>query len=89
MHVDYCTTWKSDFCKLRAVESCYVLYIDLSVDNCMGSWSTGCIGDGNNCTYKATWMVLGDVHKVFFAVKAHTTGWVGIGFSDNNMMVSH
>ena len=66
----------------------YGTLIFLTIDNCMGSWSTGCNADGNNCTYKATWMVLGDVNKVFFAVKARTPGWVGIGFSDNNIMVS-
>ena len=53
----------------------------------MGTWSTGCNATGGNCLYKARWMVLGDVNSVFFAVEARTPGWVGIGFSENNMMV--
>ena len=53
----------------------------------MGSWSTGCDDNGNNCTYKASWMVLGEISSVFFVVEARTTGWVGIGFSENNLMV--
>jgi len=32
-------------------------------------------------------MVLGDISSVFFVVEARTTGWVGIGFSENNQMV--
>jgi len=59
----------------------------ICIDGCTGSWSTGCDADGNNCTYKATWIVLGDISSVFFVVEAHTTGWVGIGFSKNNQMV--
>jgi len=55
--------------------------------NCNGTWSTGCNTDGTNCLYKAWWMVLGDVQKVFFTVEARTTGWVGIGFSNNQIMV--
>ena len=39
---------------------------------------------GGNCTYKAMWMVLGDVQKVFYLVRAHTPG---IGFSDDSFMV--
>jgi len=57
------------------------------VDDCMGSWSTGCNDDGENCLYRARWMVLGDANSVFFAVEARTPGWVGIGFSENRMMV--
>ena len=53
----------------------------------MGSWSTGCDDDGSNCLYKATWMVLGEISSVFFVVEARTDGWVGIGFSENNLMV--
>ena len=56
-------------------------------DGCVGSWSTGCDDNGDNCAYKATWMVLGDISSVFFVVEARTTGWVGIGFSRNDRMV--
>ena len=34
-------------------------------------------------------MVLGDVSSVFFAVEARTTGWIGIGFSRNDKMVTY
>ena len=56
-------------------------------DGCVGSWSTGCDDNGDNCAYKATWMVLGDISSVFFVVEARTPGWVGIGFSRNDRMV--
>ena len=65
----------------------YVLGWYTIVDDCMGTWSTGCNATGGNCLYKATWMVLGDANSVFFAVQARTAGWVGIGFSENNRMV--
>ena len=32
-------------------------------------------------------MVLGEISSVFFVVEARTTGWVGIGFSEDNLMV--
>ena len=37
-----------------------------------------------HCTYKAMWMALGDVQKVFYIVRAHTPG---IRFSDDSFMV--
>ena len=44
--------------------------------------------DGNNqdCQYIATWRTRGD--RVEFTIAAQTQGWVGIGFSTNQMMVS-
>ena len=44
--------------------------------------------DGNNqdCQYIATWRTRGD--RVEFNIAAQTQGWVGIGFSTNQMMVS-
>ena len=62
-------------------------FISNPLDGCTGSWTTGCDGNGDNCLYKATWMVLGDISSVFFAVEVRTTGWVGIGFSRNDKMV--
>ena len=62
--------------------------MNLYTDGCTGSWSTGCGTDGNDCLYKARWMVLGDVSSVFFTVEARTTGWIGIGFSRNDKMVA-
>ena len=64
-----------------------MIYVSFLIDGCRGSWSTGCNADGNNCTYKATWTVLRKISSVFFVVEARTTGWVGIGFSENNFMV--
>lgn len=66
--------------------STYDVQIILYIDECTGSWSTGC-DDKDNCAYKATWTVLGNISSVFFTVEARTTGWVGIGFSKNNIMV--
>ena len=44
--------------------------------------------DGNNqdCQYIATWRTRGD--RVEFNIVAQTQGWVGIGFSTNQFMVS-
>ena len=44
--------------------------------------------DVNNqdCQYIATWRTRGD--KVEFNIVAQTQGWIGIGFSTNQMMVN-
>ena len=42
--------------------------------------------NNQNCQYIATWRTRGD--KVEFNIAAQTQGWVGIGFSTNQMMVS-
>ena len=39
----------------------------------------------NNGAYNVSWRVVGDV--VSFTVSARTTGWVGIGFSKDQLMV--
>ena len=56
--------------------------------NCRGEYSTGC--SGGVCDYRASWLVRGG--DVDFTVSARTsdssTQWVGLGFSDDRMMVS-
>ena len=39
----------------------------------------------NNGAYNVSWRVVGDVAS--FTVSARTTGWVGIGFSKDQLMV--
>ena len=54
---------------------------------CFGRVPVYC-SDVNNqdCQYIATWRTRGD--RVEFNIAAQTQGWVGIGFSTNQMMVS-
>ena len=54
---------------------------------CFGRAPVSC-SDGNDqdCQYIATWRTRGD--RVEFNILAQTQGWVGIGFSTNQMMVS-
>ena len=51
---------------------------------CSGSIDVGC--GSQVCEFQANWTVQGD--SVEFSVSAQTTGWVGIGFSDDQFMVS-
>jgi len=51
---------------------------------CSGSVDVGC--SSQVCEFQANWTVQGD--SVEFSVSAQTTGWVGIGFSDDQFMVS-
>ena len=56
---------------------------------CQGGFSTGCDKQGR-CDYRATWLIVGE--EAEFTVSARTSGssteWVGIGFSNDRMMVS-
>ena len=54
---------------------------------CFGRVPVHC-SDVNNqdCQYIATWRTRGD--RVEFNIAAQTQGWVGIGFSTNQVMVS-
>ena len=56
-----------------------LLLPSLSLVQCSGSFS---ITSGD---YQATYVVLGD--NVMFSVSARTSGWVGIGVSNDGMMV--
>ena len=57
------------------------------VATCFGRVPMQC-SDVNNqdCQYIATWRTRGD--KVEFNIVAQTQGWIGIGFSTNQMMVN-
>ena len=48
--------------------------------------SAQCAGTRNSGFYMVSWNVTGD--SVAFQVTALTTGWVAIGFSDDQFMVS-
>ena len=57
--------------------------------NCHTALYTECTGffaADSNSGWFAQWTVRGDM--IDFVVSALTTGWVGIGFSTNNIMVS-
>ena len=64
--------------------------VDAEVGNplCQGGFSTGCTG--LTCDYRASWVVRGG--NVDFNISARTldsaTQWVGIGFSNDRLMVS-
>jgi len=60
-----------------------MLLILLGLVQCSGSIDVGC---DPVCDYQATWTVEGN--NVRFTVSAQTTGWVGIGFSNDQLMVS-
>ena len=64
--------------------------VDAEVGNlCQGGFSTGCTG--LTCDYRASWVVRGG--SVDFNISARTsdsaTQWVGIGFSNDRLMVSN
>ena len=61
----------------------YVVDTSVPLVQCSGSINVGC---DPVCDYQATWTVEGN--NVRFTVSAQTTGWVGIGFSDDQLMVS-
>ena len=50
---------------------------------CTSTTGVNC-GGGDFC-YNATWTVRGD--DISFEIRARTTGWAGIGFSSDQMMV--
>ena len=68
----------------------YATDVDMTPgDNrCEGEFSTGCRNLDGICTYKATWVVRGE--RVDFTVSARVSQsqWVGIGFSNDRLMVS-
>ena len=55
------------------------------MDPCSSGISHNC--DGDICDYSASWSISGD--DITFEVRAMTTGWVGIGFSNDQFMVSN
>ena len=60
-------------------------HLPLHIVQCSGSINAGCAGGA--CNYNASWVVEGD--SVTFTVTARTASntWVGIGFSDDRLMV--
>ena len=55
-----------------------------AVDPCHSGIRVNCNGD--ICDYAASWSISGD--EITFEVIVRTTGWVGIGFSNDQLMVS-
>ena len=52
-------------------------------DVCSNQFATGCQDD--RCDYSARWTV--GAGMIRFTLKARTTGWVAVGFSDDRLMV--
>ena len=52
---------------------------------CFGRREISCDSVTNICQYVATWRTRGD--RVEFNLVGQTSGWVGIGFSTDNLMV--
>ena len=57
------------------------MYLLQLADLCRG------MGSSSNGVYNVTYTVSGD--NITFVLQAQTTGWVGIGFSLDRLMVGH
>ena len=65
----------------------FLLFSIFHAATCFGRQPVSCSDvDNQDCQYIATWRTRGD--RVEFTIAAQTQGWVGIGFSTNQMMVS-
>ena len=78
-------------CRLGCIEyqwsaSIFIIISNVLTATCQDSVGALCDPQGENCAYNANWTVRGDL--ISFEVRATTVGWVGIGFSDDQMMVS-
>ena len=94
-HLCYCNTllykilWMLTSQSSSSLVLCKYLtrhFIDVLLVQCSGSINASCAG--GECNYNASWVVEGD--SVTFMVSARTASntWVGIGFSDDQLMVS-
>ena len=63
----------------------FQIFLYILTVQCSGSINASCAGGA--CNYNASWVVEGD--SVTFTLSARTTSntWVGIGFSDDQLMV--
>ena len=61
--------------------------IVIHIAACFGRWATNCNNNDQDCEYAANWRT--KVNQVEFTVTAQTQGWLSIGFSIDNKMVSN
>ncbi len=69
-------------------ENCSLRQYLLLLTGCAGMLGgIGCDASGQSCTYTASYAVQQD-DSITFTVSATTTGWVALGVSDDQLMVS-
>lgn len=65
--------------------------VHLLDDDCKGHWRTPitCSPEKGNCEYYVSWETAGKGDEMHFHIETNsTTTWTGIGFSDDQKMVS-